>query len=207
MKNAANSPSALPLQAQDALLIQRVVRHVLESQIDRRLPAWPWHSTLATTQREAIHARWPLQAALWDELDRRLSMGSAVVGGPAEEHELLAPLRDLLIEHRAAPDPVLTLLANVLAVACFGSRHLWEDLGANGREEVSRLMLLGFPALHDANHRSLRWKRHLFLVLGERLGREDLRPPKCDDCDQFDVCFGDTASVVSIPISPAETSP
>jgi nitrogen fixation protein NifQ len=202
MMPAANSPSALQLQAQDASLIQRVVRHVLESQVDGRLPLWPWHSTLTEAQREAVHTRWPLQAALWDELDKRVSMPASA----AEGHELLTPLRDLLLEHRAVPDPVLTLLANTLAAACFGSHHLWEDLGADGREEVSRLMLVGFPALHEANHRNLRWKRHLFLTLGERLGREDLRPPKCDDCDQFDLCFAGTAIVGSIPISPAETS-
>ena len=110
-----------------------------------------------------------------------------------EPSGLLLPLHALLTAHRAGDEAVATVLADVLACACFGSHHLWQDLGASGRDEVSSLMRLGFPALHDSNHRNLRWKRHLFLVLGEQLGRDDLRPPKCDDCDHYDACFGSPA--------------
>ena len=60
----------------------------------------------------------------------------------------------------------------------------WEE------PQVTRLMRLSFPTLHDANERNLRWKRHLFLCLGESLGRPGLRPPKCDDCGDFAVCMG-----------------
>jgi nitrogen fixation protein NifQ len=98
----------------------------------------------------------------------------------------------------------LTVLSNVLAWACFGSHHLWQDLGATGRDEVSRLLEVGFPALFASNTRNLKWKRHLFLVLGEQLGREDLRPPRCDDCDNYAACFGGPAptSMKTWPLTP-----
>ncbi len=48
-------------------------------------------------------------------------------------------------------------------------------------------------ALH-ARGSLARPRRHPLVSLGERLGREDLRPPKCDDCDNFDACFGSAAS-------------
>lgn len=65
-----------------------------------------------------------------------------------------------------------------------------QDLGARGRAEVSHLIRWAFPGLHAGNTRNLRWKRHLFLVLGERSGQADMRPPKCDGCGDFAVGFG-----------------
>jgi hypothetical protein len=113
----------------------------------------------------------------------------------AERFELFAPLHAMLLAHCAEASPGATAFVDALARACFRPRHLWQDLGATGREEVSRLMLTCLPALYHANVRNLRWKRHLFLQLGERLGREDLRPPKCDGCGDFEFCFGAPAPV------------
>jgi nitrogen fixation protein NifQ len=174
-----------PLPANDARLIQRVVGHVLESQAAGALPCLPWHTGLAVADRQAVRTRWPASSARWDSLDLHTP--------PAHHLDLLQRLRDLLVAHRATDDPVATVLANALSSACFGGRHLWQDLGASGREDVSRLLSLGFPSLHDSNRRHLRWKRHLFLVLGEGLGRGDLRPPKCDACSDYAMCFGSPA--------------
>lgn len=119
--------------------------------------------------------------------------------GTADETGLLRPLHALIWASRADADPTWDALADALACACFGAHHLWQDLGASGRDEVSRLMRLAFPTLHDSNRLDLRWKRHLFLVLGEQLGRTDLRPPKCDGCDHHLGCFG-TPNVTTIPL-------
>lgn len=103
---------------------------------------------------------------------------------------LLGPLYRFLLERRAIKDSSHARVAGWLASACMGGHHLWQDLGLRERPQVTRLMHLAFPALHDANARNLRWKRHLFLCLGEALGRPGLRPPKCDDCGDFAVCMG-----------------
>jgi len=55
---------------------------------------------------------------------------------------------------------------------------------------VSRLVRLGFPALAKQNTADLKWKRFLFLALGEQLGRPGLTPPHCDGCDGYAACFG-----------------
>ncbi|WP_431260406.1 nitrogen fixation protein NifQ [Roseateles chitinivorans] len=107
---------------------------------------------------------------------------------------LTGPLYRFLLEHRAARDSSHARLSGWLASACMGSHHLWQDLGLQERAQVSRLMQLAFPALHDGNVRNLRWKRHLFLSLGDALGRPGLRPPKCDDCGDFAVCMGADAA-------------
>jgi nitrogen fixation protein NifQ len=103
---------------------------------------------------------------------------------------LLGPFYRFLLDHRAAKDAPHARIAGWLASACMGGHHLWQDLGLSERPQVTRLMQLAFPALHDANLLNLRWKRHLFLCLGEALGRVGLRPPKCDDCGDFAVCMG-----------------
>jgi nitrogen fixation protein NifQ len=103
---------------------------------------------------------------------------------------LLGPLYRFLLAHRATKDSSHARIAGWLASACMGGHHLWQDLGLDERPQVTRLMRLSFPTLHDANERNLRWKRHLFLCLGESLGRPGLRPPKCDDCGDFAVCMG-----------------
>ena len=105
---------------------------------------------------------------------------------------LFAPLTELLLAQRApglAERPA-RWLAHALAAASFGSRHLWQDLGLSGRAEVSRLMQLCFPALAQQNTADLKWKRFLFLALGEQLGRPGLTPPHCDGCDGYAACFG-----------------
>jgi len=127
----------------------------------------------------------------WDEQEQR-----PLITSFAGAIDLLEPLRALLFKQRADAAPELVVLANVLACACFGSHHLWHDLGASGRSEVTRLMVIGFPALHDSNVHDLRWKRHLFICLGDELGLVGLRPPKCSDCGDYDVCFGSTDKTV-----------
>jgi hypothetical protein len=146
-----------------------------------------WHLGLSALERQAMHERWPMHCVVWDELEQRKAPSGESVDPSSE---LLASLHDLLMSHRADNDAALTVLANALACACFGSHHLWQDLGASGRDEVSRLLEVSFPVLFASNTRNLKWKRHLFLVLGEKLGRQDLRPPKCDNCDSFEGCFG-----------------
>lgn len=80
-------------------------------------------------------------------------------------------------------------LASAVAAACQGSRHLWQDLGLSNRDEVSALLQEYFEPLYILNIQNLKWKRFIYTQLGMRLGKPDLQPPKCRQCDQFNLCF------------------
>ena len=104
---------------------------------------------------------------------------------------MLSPLIDLLWAQRSADAPWTRLMAGTIACAAFGARHLWQDLGAAGRTEVTALLQRHFPAVVDSNVRNLKWKHHLFQLLGARLDMPDLRPPRCDGCEEQPLCFPD----------------
>ena len=111
-------------------------------------------------------------------------------------------LHDLLMAQRAVADDAHAELASWFSSACMGGHHLWQDLGVSARPEVPRLLQLAFPPLFASNTHQLRWKRHLFLGLGQSLGQPDLRPPKCDHCGDFDACMGMPAPVVAVTLHP-----
>lgn len=102
---------------------------------------------------------------------------------------LLPQLIALLWAQRASDSPVTRIMGGTIASACFGERHLWQDIGLSGRPEVSTLLERHFNKLAVENTLNLEWKRYLFLRLGEKLAIPDLRPPRCTNCDQFTVCF------------------
>jgi len=104
--------------------------------------------------------------------------------------ELVEPMREMLWAHRVNSDPMLAVLSNMLASACFGGHHLWQDLGLERRQDVSEMLATCFTDLFQSNKRDLRWKHHLFNLLGKRLGRDALRAPKCAACEDFGLCFG-----------------
>ena len=143
----------------------------------------------------------PAAPGPWNADDQRLyarvaeHVAAAVGRGELPAFDAQAPmlmrqLHDLLMAERAAPDEAHARLAGWLASACMGGHHLWQDLGVQARPEVSRLMNLAFPGLFASNTHNLRWKRHLFLRLGQQLGQPELRPPKCDHCGDFEACMG-----------------
>ena len=104
-------------------------------------------------------------------------------------HELLSAHHD-----RARREPSGHWLPRVVAAACFGERHLWQDLGLSDREQVRTLFLTEFPSLGLRNTRGLRWKRFIFLELGARLGLPELLPPGCRRCDAQEACLGPTST-------------
>jgi nitrogen fixation protein NifQ len=113
---------------------------------------------------------------------------TAPVDGPPA---MLSPLIALLWSHRSGDAPWTRLMAGTIASAAFGARHLWQDLGAAGRPEVTALMERHFRSLAQRNLRNLKWKHHLFQCLGAQVGLPDLRPPRCDGCEEQPLCFPD----------------
>lgn len=102
---------------------------------------------------------------------------------------LFLPLVELLWDYQCRQDRLGWLVSHAVACACFGHRHLWQDLGLNEREDVTRLLLRHCPGLAARNTQNMKWKHFLFSELGKRLGQSDLEPPGCGGCDQVRACF------------------
>ncbi|MFZ6679110.1 nitrogen fixation protein NifQ [Undibacterium sp. Tian12W] len=172
--------------------IAGVLRHAQEGE----LPLFAW--TLGLPQQELL----VMLASGFPEpgmSDTRILMNLS----GEQYHALLqtAPvefmqLKQLLLDHQSVSvnAQLASWLASAIAAASFGSRHLWQDLGVSGREAVSALMREYFTELFLANTHNLKCKRFLFAELGRRQGKHDLRPPKCTHCDDFHVCFPDSAT-------------
>ena len=120
-------------------------------------------------------ARVGLQRGLMLDPDRREEVG-----------DLAALMR---VERAGRSDSELWL-AEILAVACMGSDHLWQDLGLWSRKELTALMRANFPALAARNQRDMKWKKFLYKQLCETEGIYVCRAPSCDVCNDFALCFG-----------------
>ena len=162
-----------------ALAITKVVRAANDGKLPLfaatlGMPPWEFITLLDEQSRRLVRFA-PFQVDLWAEL----------------LPELFTPLVELLRDYRSGDDPLNWCVSHALASACFGRRHLWQDLGLRGREDVSRLLSQHFSGLFVRNTQDLKWKRFLFKELGERLGHPDLLPPGCNGCDQMHICFPD----------------
>jgi nitrogen fixation protein NifQ len=104
--------------------------------------------------------------------------------------ELFPPLVEMLWDSRSNDEPLTWWVAHAIACACFGHRHLWQDLGFGGRNEVSGLLAKRFCWLFTRNTGNMKWKRFIFQELGLHLGVPELLPPGCSDCEDFRSCFG-----------------
>jgi len=97
---------------------------------------------------------------------------------------------DLLLEFRAGADVSEQWIAEIVAAACMGFDHLWQDLGLWNRSELSQLLVLHFPELANRNTKDMKWKKFLYKQLCERDGTYVCRAPSCDVCADYKVCFG-----------------
>jgi nitrogen fixation protein NifQ len=99
-------------------------------------------------------------------------------------------LQKLLLEHRARKSPSELLIANIVASACAGRDHLWQDLGLLNRDELSQLMWLNFPALASLNTGDMKWKKFLYRQFCSREGIYVCPAPSCGQCQEYAKCFG-----------------
>lgn len=104
--------------------------------------------------------------------------------------ELFPPLVEMLWDSRSCDDQLNWWVAHAVACACFGHRHLWQDLGLGGRNEVSGLFAKRFCWLYIRNTGNIKWKKFLFQELGLHLGVPEILPLGCSDCEDFRSCFG-----------------
>jgi nitrogen fixation protein NifQ len=99
-------------------------------------------------------------------------------------------LQKLLLDHRGCEHPSELLIANILATACAGRDHLWQDLGLANREELSKLMWVNFPALARANTGDMKWKKFLYRQFCASEGIYVCPAPSCGVCKDYAKCFG-----------------
>jgi len=102
----------------------------------------------------------------------------------------LDDLLQLLLEHRAVEDEQHRYLAHLVATACMGGDHLWQDLGLPDRKALSTLLSENFPALAARNTGNMKWKKFFYKQLCEREGVNACRAPSCAACDDYHKCFG-----------------
>jgi len=119
-----------------------------------------------------------LRASPWQQqLDPRLD-------------DLRQDLVTLLLRDARDDTPAVRWIAALIATACQGSNHLWEDLGVWSRASLSQLISTNFPALAARNDRDMKWKKFLFKQLCVTEGIYICRAPSCDQCSEYDDCFG-----------------
>lgn len=169
---------------QDSLLT-RALSGVLRSAQEGDLPLFAW--TLGLPQAELldmVHRCFPELGTLAPIHDTDYQ--HLLDALPADFDELVA----MLLAHRPdAPHASETRwLARAIAAACFGERHLWQDLGLFDRADVSALLGRHFPALAGKNVHDLKWKRFLFQELSLRQGTAPRMPPGCQRCEQRQAC-------------------
>jgi nitrogen fixation protein NifQ len=101
-----------------------------------------------------------------------------------------AELRHLLLDGRVDDEPEAELIAGVVAVACLGSDHLWQDLGVWNRADLGDLLTLNFPHLAARNTADMKWKKFFYKQLCQAEGIHTCRAPSCEVCVDFQACFG-----------------
>lgn len=99
-------------------------------------------------------------------------------------------LLELLLAHRAVPDAAHRDVAHLVAAACMGSNHLWQDMGLPSRSALSTLLSSRFPDLAARNTGNMKWKKFFYRQLCERAGFSSCNRPSCAACCDYDACFG-----------------
>ncbi len=116
-----------------------------------------------------------------------------------EQHETLgatgalSEFRDLvqlLVEHCAIDDEHHRCVTHLVATACMGNDHLWQDLGLPHRSALSELLTTCFPALAAKNRGDMKWKKFFYKQLCEREGIRVCKAPSCAACSDYAKCFG-----------------
>lgn len=133
-----------------------------------------------------------LGAAALGELLARYFPGADIPATqrPAQPIPEREDLEKLLLDHRAGRSPAEAWIATIVATACAGADHLWQDLGFTSRAELSQLMQVNFPALAALNSGDMKWKKFLYRQFCSREGIYVCPAPSCGVCTDFAKCFG-----------------
>lgn len=102
----------------------------------------------------------------------------------------ISELRQLLLGQRSGRSDSERWLADIVAAACLGNDHLWQDLGLWSRADLSKLMQDNFAPLARRNDKDMKWKKFLYKQLCETEGIYTCRAPSCEVCQDYAHCFG-----------------
>jgi nitrogen fixation protein NifQ len=119
---------------------------------------------------------------------RRFS--SARKGVDLERQIEWGDLKRFLLKNRARKCPSEVWISEMVASACMGLNHLWQDLGLHNRTELTLLMESNFPKLAKRNVHNMKWKKFIYRELCQIEGIYVCRSPSCDVCADYDECFG-----------------
>ncbi|HNH36215.1 MAG TPA: nitrogen fixation protein NifQ [Rhodocyclaceae bacterium] len=138
-----------------------------------------------------LDARLGLPAGDWHALrDSHFPGEPLVLPGQAlediPEHDDLV---GLLLDHRAGRSPAESWLAVIVARACAGRDHLWQDLGLADRGELTVLMGEAFPGLAALNTGDMKWKKFIYRHYCSRDGIYVCPAPSCGECADYARCF------------------
>lgn len=111
---------------------------------------------------------------------------------PQGHTEELIDIRQLLLSFANPELPPQDLLdyADLVAVACLGSHHLFRDLGFDNRGQLSDFLLMIFPDFWQKNTKNMKWKKFIYKQLCDQDGLNLCRAPSCEVCNEFSLCFG-----------------
>ncbi|WP_183232049.1 nitrogen fixation protein NifQ [Bradyrhizobium sp. SBR1B] len=108
-----------------------------------------------------------------------------------EDDEEIVMLRDLLLKQRSTEGDIGVWLAAMIARRAMEPDHLWEALGLRNRGELVLVLTRHFGPLAARNVNNMRWKRFFYRMLCENEGLVMCTTPVCDQCREFDICFGE----------------
>ena len=115
---------------------------------------------------------------------------AAAQNDPIESIHEWSDLQKLLLDHRAGERDSELWIADIIATACAGRDHLWQDLGLPNRDELSQMMWLNFPELARSNVGDMKWKKFLYRQFCSREGIYVCPAPSCGVCKDYTQCFG-----------------
>jgi nitrogen fixation protein NifQ len=99
-------------------------------------------------------------------------------------------LHELLARFKSDGAPLTGWITSIVVRRAMSPRHLWQDLGLLERGELTRLMNEWFPTLAAANVHNMKWKKFFYRQLCELEGFSLCAAPTCQECGDFDNCFG-----------------
>jgi len=100
-------------------------------------------------------------------------------------------VRELLRRSRTSGGAISSLLVILIARRSTRPNHLWQDLGLQNRNELSRLMMRHFAPLAKRNDQDMKWKKFFYRMICRDEGFALCSAPSCSECCDFGNCFGD----------------
>lgn len=167
-------------------LLTRAITGVMQNAEDGELPLFAATLGMHPSTLQAVLA-WcaPERLASQPMTDADFPI---MLPSPPEPHAALVNLMLAGRSPQANPQHA-EWLAYAIAAAASGSRHLWEDLGVSGREDVSALLRRYFEPLFLRNTADLKWKHFLFAELANVAGHDSSHDPDCTRCSKQQRCF------------------